>query len=554
MTYPLPPGFRKREPRHMQLRIAAAIVLIGTTALAQQAPIPEWDDPLVNGINREPTHATLMPYESLEKALQTRRFQSAYFRSLNGQWKFNWVRKPAERPKDFFKSGADLNAWDTITVPGNWQLQGYDIPIYVNIPYPFPPNPPHVDTTWDPVGSYSTQFDVDREALDKQTFLVFDGVESAFYVWFNGEFVGYSEDSRLPAEFDITRLLHEGKNTLAVQVFRWCDGSYLEDQDFWRLSGIFRNVYLMSTPKIHIRDFEVRTELDSQYTDAELRVAAHVRNYGAQTLRMGRVEISLYDENNRSVQSQVLKQVSTDALLPGAESVMLLRERIINPAKWSAEHPHLYTLVLALRDSSGRVLEFESARIGFRKTEVKNGRLLVNGKPILIKGVNRHEHDPKTGHFLSEESMVHDITLMKQHNINTVRTCHYPNDPRWYELCDTYGLYVIDEANVESHGMGYDPEKTLANRPEWLQAHLERNQRMVERDKNHPSIIVWSLGNEAGDGTNLEAASAWYVCGILHDQSSMRGQSQGHTRTSFARCTRGSRISFGTHRRRGTNR
>jgi beta-galactosidase len=499
-----------RVAKSMKLKsIVSTLILTNALGFAQSTSVPEWDNPQVNGINREPAHATLMPYESVERALTADRFQSTYFRSLNGQWKFNWVRKPAERPRDFYNVGADLSGWKEISVPGNWQLQGYDIPIYVNIRYPFPPNPPHVDTTWNPVGSYCTQFEMDRESLAKETFLVFDGVESAFYVWLNGEFLGYSEDSRLPAEFNITRLLHQGKNSLAVQVFRWCDGSYLEDQDFWRLSGIFRNVYLMSTPKIHIRDFEVRTELDPLFTNADLHVVANVRNYGNQTLLKPRVEMSLYDQNNRIVQSQVLKQLGIDALLPGAESILALRQQILNPSKWSAEYPHLYTLVLALRDSSGRVLEYESARIGFRKTEVKDGHLLVNGKPILMKGVNRHEHDPKTGHFISEESMVQDIKLMKQHNINTVRTCHYPNDPLWYELCDKYGLYVIDEANVESHGIGYDPEKTLANKPEWLQAHLERNQRMVERDKNHPSIVVWSLGNEAGDGTNFEAASSW---------------------------------------------
>ncbi len=485
-----------------------AFLLLHSLVLAQATSV-EWENPSVNGMNRETMHATLMPYESLDKALKAERFQSSYYKSLNGQWKFNWVRKPADRPMEFFKTDYDDSEWKNIAVPGNWQREGYDIPVYVNIQYPFTPNPPFVDHAWDPVGSYRTEFEAGTGWKEKETFLVFDGVESAFYVWLNGELVGYSEDSRLPAEFDISRFLRDGKNILAVQVYRWSDGSYLEDQDFWRLSGIYRNVYLMSAPKVHIRDFAVRTDLDARYTDAVLRVDGNIRNYGTQSLPKSTLELSLYDGTGGLVQSQIVKQGVADLLLPGAESVLQLREHITNPLKWTAEQPNLYTLVLCVKDSAGNAIEYESARIGMRSSEVRDGKLLINGKPILVKGVNRHEHDPLTGHFLTEASMRRDIQLMKQHNINTVRTCHYPNDPRWYELCDEYGLYVIDEANLESHGIGYDPDKTLANKPEWLQAHRERNQRMLERDKNHPSIIEWSMGNEAGDGTNFQTVSAW---------------------------------------------
>ena len=489
--------------------VSLAVLLANTLMFAQDPKVHEWENPQVNSINREPMHATLMPYESFEKALQAIRFESSYFKSLNGQWKFNWVRKPADRPKDFFKSDFADGAWPRISVPSDWQMQGYDIPIYVNIQYPFKPNPPFIDNEWDPVGSYRTEFEVDQSWKERETFLVFDGVASAFYVWLNGEFLGYSEDARLPAEFNVTKFLKDGKNTLAVQVYRWCDGSYLEDQDFWRMSGIFRTVYLMSAPKVHLRDFEVNTNLDPEYKNADLRLTARVQNLGTQAAAKPRLEISLYDDHYHIVQSEVLASETIDLLQPRAESVLRLKAQIDNPKKWSAEQPNLYTLVLSLKDNQGKVLEYESARVGFRKSEIKNGQLLVNGKPILIKGVNRHEHDPITAQYITEESMVRDIKLMKQYNINTVRTCHYPNNTRWYELCSEYGLYVIDEANVESHGIGYDPAKTLGNNPEWLPAHLERNQRMVERDKNNPCIIIWSMGNEAGDGSNFENVSAW---------------------------------------------
>ena len=484
-------------------------LIIYQNSYGQSNLVENWENPQVNGINREPMHSTLMPYESFEKAAVAKRFESKYFFSLNGSWKFHFVNKPDDRPKDFYKLNYDVSNWKEISVPSNWQFQGYDIPIYRNSDYPFEMNPPFIQKNFNPVGSYRREFEVPLDWKGREIFLNFDGVESAMNVWLNGEFVGYSEDSRLPAEFNITKYLKDGKNIVAVEVFRWCDGSYLEDQDFWRLSGIFRNVFLMATPSVHIRDFEIKTDLDESYKNAELLVITKIKNYGEQPAAKTKLEITLLDEKNNPVGNKILLTAEREYLFPDAENFIPLKVKIDDPKKWSAEQPNLYTLILTLKDKDGNVLEYESSKIGFRKSEIKNGQLLLTGKPILIKGVNRHEHDPDLAHYMTEDLMIKDIVLMKQHNINTVRTCHYPDDPRWYELCDQYGLYLIDEANVESHGIGYDPDKTLANKPEWLQSHLERIERMVERDKNHASIIIWSMGNEAGDGVNFEAASNW---------------------------------------------
>ena len=472
-------------------------------------PANDWENPEMIAQNKEAPHSTLMPYATEEEAWRAERFRSPFFKSLNGRWKFHWSPKPADRPEDFYKPDFDVSGWHTIPVPDNWQLYGYGRPIYVNVRYPFKKNPPFIQHDDNPVGSYRTEFTVPAAWKNRQVFLHFDGVESAFCLWVNGKKVGYSQGSRTPAEFRVTDYLKPGENLLAVEVYRWSDGSYLEDQDFWRLSGIFRNVYLFSTPQMHIRDFEVRTDLDSDYRDAVLHVTARVHNYGTHAFRNPRVEVTLYDPQGQLVASEVLASDATDYLRSGAESVLLMRADVKNPLKWSAEKPNLYTLVLRLKNNSGKAVEFESARVGFRKVEIRGNQFLVNGQPILIKGVNRHEHDPDTGHYVTEKSMRKDILLMKQFNINAVRTCHYPDDPRWYELCDEYGLYLIDEANIESHGMGYRPDQTLANRPEWEKAHLDRIQRMVERDKNHPSVIIWSMGNEAGFGTNFEVCSEW---------------------------------------------
>jgi len=478
---------------------------------AQQ--LPDWEDPQVVDINKEPAHCTLMPFPNSEDAASGDIQKSPFYQSLNGSWKFSCVAKLADCPSDFYKPRYDVSNWKQIPVPGNWQLYGYGIPIYSNIPYPFGDpnnnwavNPPYIPRDRNPIGLYRTSFDLPALWKSRQVFLVFDGVDSAFYLWINGCKVGYSEDSRTPAEFNITPYLKDGVNILAAQVFCYSDGSYLEDQDMWRLSGIFRDVYLYSTGRLHIRDFWANPAFDSEYRDAKLSVSVEVANYGLQVSAACRVDATLYDDRGGRVVSLPIIRTFAEP----CKSASLEMEAIVkNPRKWSAEQPNLYTLVISLSDESGRVLEAVSCKVGFRSVEIKNGLLLVNGKPIRIKGVNRHEFDPNTGHYVSADSMVRDIILMKQHNINAVRTSHYPNTPQWYDLCDRYGLYVLDEANIESHGAGYEFDKTLAKKPEWRKAHLARTISMVERDKNHPSVIIWSLGNEAGDGNNFEATSDW---------------------------------------------
>ena len=497
------------------LRFLIVVFAIGIPldALAQgsaDTTLPaDLKNPRITGINNEPMHATLMPFQSGDAALKGSREGSSFYHSLNGQWKFSWVSKPADRPTDFYKPAFDVSGWKEITVPGNWQFQGYDIPIYVNIKYPFKKDPPYIPAEFNPVGSYRRTFTVPQGWDGRQVFLHFAGVESAFYVWVNGTRIGLGKDSRTPVEFNVTPFLRSGENSIAVQVYRWCDGSYLEDQDFWRLSGIYRDVYLYSTPGLHIRDFEVNASLSENYTKALFSVVARVRNYGTTDMAAPSVGVTLIEGDTVVARTIAVGKTGVALITPGAEAIIPVTGIITAPQLWAAETPHLYRVLLTLRDGQGNAIEYEQCRFGFREVVVRGGQLLVNGKPILIKGVNRHEHDPDLGHVMTDASMIQDIRLMKQHNINTVRTCHYPDVPRWYELCDRYGLYVIDEANIESHGIGYAPDQTLANKPEWLAAHMDRVQRMVERDKNHPSVILWSLGNEAGDGTNFQAMSEW---------------------------------------------
>ncbi|MDT8300718.1 MAG: glycoside hydrolase family 2 TIM barrel-domain containing protein [Sedimentisphaerales bacterium] len=471
---------------------------------------PDWENPDVIGINKEPGHCTLIPYSDIEKALKADRKDSQFFRSLNGNWKFNWVNKPSDRPLDFYKPDYDVSTWKLIPVPSNWQMHGYGIPIYLNSRHPFPPNPPHIPHDYNPVGSYRRQFTMPKDWKNRRIFLHFDGVKSAFYLWINGMKVGYSQDSMTPAEFDITQYLKSGENTIAVEVYRWSDGSYLEDQDMWRLSGIYRNVYLSATPQVHIRDFFVQTDLDDSYTDATLKIRPRISNYTDQNIEGWTIEAQLYDPNKESVLTEPLTRTVSSIInekYPQRDTVKfaLLEQKISNPKKWSDEFPNLYTLVLSLNDAEGKTIEAESCRIGFRKVEIKEGQLLVNGRSIKLFGVNRHEHDPDHGRAVPVSRMIQDIKLLKQNNINAVRTSHYPDDPTWYDLCDEYGIYLIDEANLESHALkGY-----LSNVPGWHNAFVERAISMVERDKNHPSVIFWSLGNETGCGPNHAAMSAW---------------------------------------------
>jgi beta-galactosidase len=469
--------------------------------------IPDWENPAVVGRNKEPAHCFYIPYKDVETALKNKPEKSCYYQSLNGTWKFHWVRKPSDRPMNFFKNDYDVSGWNDIVVPGNWELQGYGIPIYTDTDYPFPADPPHIPHEYNPVGSYRREFTIPDRWDARQVFVHFGGVRSAMYVWVNGHSVGYSQGSKTPAEFNITRFLRKGNNCLAVEVYRWSDGSYLEDQDYWKISGIERDVFLFSTPNVYIRDFFVLDELDENYAEETLKVSLKLKNTLQETVAEYSVQLELLDREKEPVFSPFVEKGLTLSGLD--ENTIYFEKRIPHPALWTAETPQLYTLILSLISPCGEIEEVVTCGVGFRKVEIKGGQLLINGVPITIKGVNRHEHDPVLGRTVSEELMLEDIRLMKEFNINAVRTSHYPNHPRWYELCDEYGLYVVDEANIESHGMGYTPERTLGNHPSWKKAHLDRTVRMVERDKNHPCIIVWSLGNEAGDGVNFEATYRW---------------------------------------------
>lgn len=466
----------------------------------------ELENPKITGVNTLKPHAWMIPFPDTKSMAGKGRLESPWVFMLNGNWKFNWAKNPAERPVDFYREDYDITSWKTIPVPSDWQMQGYDYPIYVNVQYPFKPDPPNIPKEFNPVGSYKQTFTVPETWKDKRIVLHFGGVNSAAYYWLNGEKLGYSEDSKTPVEFDITDRVRSGENTLAMEVYRWCDGSYLEDQDFFRLSGIERDVFLYATPKGYIHDYFVKTDLVNNYNDAVFSLAVDLRNLhlGLKGLEFN-FEFHITDKNNFEVAAGKQKQ----ALYTQEFTHVNFSVPIKSPKKWTAETPNLYTLTMVLKDKAGVEIEAISSKIGFRKVEIKNGQLMVNGKAIYVKGVNRHEHDEITGHVISEAGMIRDIELMKQNNINTVRSCHYPNDPRWYELCDEYGLFNIDEANIESHGMGYDPKTTLANKPDWLEAHMDRTVRMVERDKNHPSIIIWSLGNEAGNGSNFYATYDW---------------------------------------------
>ncbi len=487
--------------------LCISLIVLGMSSFAwTQDSIPDWENPKMFNQNKEEPHATFIPYPGEKEALKLRFQDSPYYHSLNGMWKFKWLKRPADVPDGFYKDDFDITSWVNFPVPANWEFNGYGIPIYVNTRYEWTkqPNPPHVPHDYNPVGLYKRSFSVPEAWRDREIFIHFGAVKSAFYIWINGQYVGYSQGSKTPAEWDITAYLHPGDNSVALEVFRWSDGSYLECQDFWRVSGIERDVYMFSTPKIRIRDFFVHTDLDAQYRNADLKVDVALRHHLARNPSAKfAVELKLLDRKKREVAT-----VSQKIKFHERNARAILQTTIENPKKWTDETPYLYTLLLILKDAHGNVMEVTKNRIGFRKIEIRNGQLLVNGVPVYIKGVDRHEHNERTGHVISYASMIKDISLMKKFNINAVRTSHYPNDPKWYDLCDQYGIYLVDEANIESHGMGYG-ERSLAKNPDWMAAHLDRIQRMVERDKNHPSVIIWSMGNEAGDGINFVRASEW---------------------------------------------
>jgi len=506
---------------------AAVVVGVCRLGVAQEASC-DWQNHKLLGLGTEPMHATMVacPDErtakKIERASNDERVKSPWYRSLNGEWKYFYAQTPAARVPGFWTTEFSDAAWATIPVPSNVEVEGHGVPIYTNTKYPWleppagydvskdvawrpasKPTPPFIpqDNPYNTVSAYRHTFDVPAEWGGRPIFLTFDGVNSFFYLWINGEKVGLGKDSRTPVEFNVTRYVKHGKNLIAVENFRWCDGSFLECQDFWRLSGIFRDVYLWAAPLQHVRDLEVRTDLDAKYADAQLSVTAWLTNAAARAVTVTPV-VSLQDADGKEVLAQPAQQPV--ALAAGGELRCAFTFSVSSPLKWSDETPNLYRLFVSLKDEAGKTIVTVPQRVGFRKVELKNGDLLVNGRRIIVRGVNRHEHDPYLGQAITVESMLQDIRLMKQNNINLVRTCHYPNQPQWYDLCDAYGLYVIDEANIECHG-----DQSITRDASWEPAYMDRTARMVERDKNHPSVIIWSVGNENGPGRNLEATSAW---------------------------------------------
>ncbi len=467
----------------------------------------DWENQHVVNRNTLSGHAPLKSYHDTSAAINNEHSKNQIL--LNDNWKFKCFPRPEKVEQAATEVDFDDSEWDSIKVPSNWQLQGHDKPIYTNIKYPFPDTPPYIPNE-NPTGLYRLSFDLNTQGLPESKTITFHGVNSAFHLWCNGVWIGYSQDSRLPAEFDLTEQLVQGTNHLAVMVMRWSDGSYLEDQDMWWLSGIFRDVVLTAKPKISIQDVTIRTDLDACYRDATLNVI--VKKNHVDLPRQDspyKAKIDLYDElGTPIVQDQIVSFKNQQKDERGGYSELAqIAIPVIDPIKWSAENPYLYRCIVTLLDENEAIVDIEAYNVGFRSVEISDGQLKVNGERVLIRGANRHEHDPITGHALSVESMIQDILLLKQHNFNAVRTAHYPNDPKWYDLCDEYGLYLVDEANIESHGQY--PMSRLSDDSSWLNAYMERMIRMVERDKNHPSIIIWSLGNESGNGCNHHAMYHW---------------------------------------------
>jgi len=499
--------------KHLKHYLCFVFVIISGFVSAQDVEIRrDWNNLEVLQRNKLDPRASFFYFENEKLAKKGDMKQSEFFKNLNGTWKFHWADQPNERPADFYKSDFSVENWDEIEVPSNWQMKGYSYPIYTNTFYEFAdprpeiqytemkrPNPPHVPTRHNEVGSYKREFSIPANWDGKQIVLRFGAVSSAMYVWVNGEKVGYSQGSKTPAEFDVTEFVKTGENQVAVEVYRWSDGSYLECQDFWRLSGITRDVYAYARPKTHIADFEVKADLTNQYTDGQFELDVKVEKAKSHQVEL---DIQLKDGN------KVVYAESKSVKLKKNGNEINFSKELPAIKKWSAEVPNQYQLLISLKDKSGKLLHSSSAKVGFRKLEIINKQFCVNGVPTYIKGVNLHEHHDEMGHVIDEATMLKDIKLMKEFNVNAVRTCHYPQPERFYELCDQYGLYVCDEANIESHGMGYG-EKSLAKDSTWLEAHMDRTIRMVERDKNHACIVFWSLGNEGGNGYNFYETYKW---------------------------------------------
>ncbi|MDZ7261730.1 MAG: beta-galactosidase, partial [candidate division KSB1 bacterium] len=498
-------GDRRQERTGLPLRFWFGLWLLLIVVLASAVPLAAQkfydinkyiENPRMVAENQEPTHVPLMPFPNQELAIEDNWSRSPFYLSLDGIWKFYWSPNPAEAPEEFYQENFDVSHWDDISVPSVWQMQGYDHIIYRNIPQEFTPyNPPYVPDELNPVGCYKRTFMLPENWKDRQVFLHFERVQSASFVWVDGKYVRYDESAMTPAEYNITPYVRPGENSVAVKVIRWSDGSYLECQDMWRFSGIYRSVYLFSTPQVHIRDFFVKTDLDKDYKDATLIISAEVKNYSPKDMGTYTVQAELFDAERRSVGT-----FKATAKVRASEKVVVkLQKDVRNPFKWSAEKPYLYTLTLELVGPDGKTTEVLSEKIGFRKLEIKNGQALVNGVAIDFKGVNRHEHHPDYGRTMTSEMMKKDIELMKRFNVNAVRTSHYPNDPEWYELCDQYGIYVQDEVNAECHHSEWIND-LISQQPGWEDAFMDRFTRMIQRDKNHPCVVMWSTGNECGLG------------------------------------------------------
>lgn len=476
-------------------------VITSVLSARAQESIPFWQNEKINEDNREPMHAAYYVFENESVAAENDWRKSKNYLDINGTWKFKYVDSPGDLPNDFEKSTFNDAAWDNFKIPANWDVNGYGFPVYTNTTYDFDylmkPNPPFVPTKYNPTGVYRREITIDKSWEGKDIFLHVGAAKSNLTVWVNGIYVGYGEDGKLPSEFNLNKYVKTGKNTITLKVMKWSDGSYLECQDFWRMSGITRDSYLVARNKAHLKDYEIIPDLDASYTNGTLKITTEFS------------DLNKKDSYTLDVQLKEGATVVASKVITAVNEKQTFDFAVNNPKKWSAEIPNLYQITFVLKDKKGNVVEVINQNVGFRKVEIKGGQLLVNGKAIYIKGVNRHETDPVTGQTISRARMEQDIKIMKEFNINAVRMSHYPNDEYFYELCDKYGIYVVDEANIESHGMGYDITKTLGNKPDWELSHVERMKRMIERDKNHASVIIWSMGNEAGNGYNFYRGYLW---------------------------------------------
>jgi len=498
----------KRISRTLIYQLACMLAFLCNGAFAQ-GQNNDWENPLLIDQNKEKPHATFMLFDNAADVKADDYGKSAYYKSLNGTWKFVYADKYANRIKDFYRTDLDDKSWSDIAVPSNWELKGFGIPIYTNITYPYPKNPPFIGEN-NPVGTYRKNFTVPESWDGREVLLHFGSITGYAVLYLNGEKVGMTKVSKSPAEFNITKNLKKGQNLLSVQVFRWHDGSYLEDQDFWRISGIERDVFLYALPKVTVWDFFVKADLDNQYINGLFSAEVDLRRFSGATATAASVMVNVIDKAGKTVFSQEKK-----ASVLAEMNSFSFSGTIPKVATWNAEQPNLYDFIITAKDENGKLLGVTGSKIGFRKVEIKDARFMVNGMSVLFKGTNRHEHDDTEGHVISKESMIKDIQLMKQFNINSVRASHYPNDPLWYKLCDQYGLYLVDEANIETHAMGaewqgwFDKSKHPAYLPEWAPAHMDRITRLLERDKNHPSIVMWSMGNECGNGPVFYEAYKW---------------------------------------------